>query len=204
MLAKKHLVLLLSSCLCLSSLTGCAQSSSEKTVQNYLEAYQAHNQQQMNNYLLDEGTLDMLKSIDGLPPSVIARYQAIFSDFTYDIEREEVNADTASVYVKMTYKDAGTPSVEALHTYQEQAVTLDSNAVSEADILALLEENFLEALSHKLEPVEEIIVIPLSKDASGNWKITLSWELQNALTANMGLMVSELDYYTTDTETPSE
>lgn len=204
MLAKKHLVLLLSSCLCLSSLTGCGQSSSEITVKNYLEAYQAHNQRQMDSCLLDEGSLDMLKSIEGLPPSVIARYQTIFSDFSFDIEREEVTEDRASVYVKMTYKDAGTPSVEALHAYQEQAVVLDSNAVSESDIMALLEENFLEALNHNLEPIEEIIVVPLSKDASGNWKITLSWELQNALTANMGLMISELDYYTSETETPEE
>ncbi len=205
MRAKKHLALLLSSCLCLSlTLTSCTKSNSEKTVQQFLEAYQKNDQTQMALYLNEPDSLGNLKIIQGLPKSVLDQYQRIFTDFTFAIEREEVNNDIASVYVKMTYKDAGTPSVEALHAYQDLAVMLDTDAIGESDVLSMLEETFSEALSHELEPIEEILVVPLSKDTSGNWRIIPSVEFQNALTANMGLMIAELDYYNTDIEAPQD
>lgn len=198
MRAKKHLALLLSSCLCLSlTLTGCGKSSSEKTVQQFLEAYQKNDQTQMVLYLNKPDALGSLKVLEGLPQSVLDQYQRIFTDFTFAIEREEVNNDIASVYVKMTYKDAGTPSIEALHTYQELAVMLDANVTQESDVLSMLEETFNEALSHELEPIEEILVVPLTKDSAGNWRINPSAEFQNALTANMSLLINELDYYDT-------
>jgi hypothetical protein len=199
MLAKKHLALLLTSCLCFSiPLMGCGKSSSEKTVQEFLDAYQNQNHKVMDSLLQEPGSLGTLYAIQGLPESVTKRYQSIFTDFTYEIEREVVSENTANVYVKMTYKDAGTPSIAALSAYQEQAIALESDTVSSEEILLLLEENFTAALSQDLTPIEEILVVPVVKTDSGQWQIVASGEFQNALTGNMDIMVTELEYFNSE------
>lgn len=193
MFSKKHLALILTLLLSLSILSGCTESNSKKTVKQFLDAYQKSDQPAMDALMRDPGTLGNPYVIDGLPENVIAKYKTLFVDFKYSIEREEILKNKANVYVKMTYKDAGNPSITAFNDYQTKSAELSFSGGSADQIMAILEESFMTALSTELAPVEETIVIPLEQNAEGQWKIVASGEFQNALTSNMGLMVAAVD-----------
>lgn len=190
---KKHLALMLVLLLFLPLLSACGDSGSEKTVRQFLVAYKAGDQAVLDRLMKVPDSLGKPYVIEGLPETVVARYNDLFIDFTFDIEREEVADGQASVYVKMTYKDAGNPSIAAFNDFQTKASLFDPAAVSEAEIMALLEDAFLTALSGDLEPVEEILVVPLERNAEGQWQVVFSGEFENALTANMGVMVSAIE-----------
>lgn len=191
--AKKHLALILILLLFLPLLSACGESGSKKTVRQFLTAYKANDQAVLDRLMKEPGSLGKPYVIEGLPETVVSKYNDLFVDFSFDIEREEVSDGQASVYVKMTYKDAGNPSVAAFNDFQSKASLFDPAAVSESEIMALLEDTFLTALSGELEPIEEILVVPLEQNAEGQWLVAFSGEFENALTANMGVMVSAIE-----------
>lgn len=204
MLGKRKLALILTLLLTTLLLSACSESASKKTVSEFLKAYQENNQSTMDTLMKDPGTLGSPYVIQGLPESIIAKYHAFFVDFKYSVEREEFIGNKANVYVKMTYQDAGTPSIQAFNDYQAKAGEMNFSGSSPEQIMLLLEDTFSTALSAKLEPVEETIVVALERSEDGKWKIITSGEFQNALTSNMGVMVAAIEEMLNETGTIGE
>jgi major membrane immunogen (membrane-anchored lipoprotein) len=204
MLGKKKLALILTLLFSTLFLSACSESASKKTVSEFLTAYQESNQSTMDALMKNPGTLGSPYVIQGLPESIIAKYHAFFVDFKYTIEREERIGQKSNVYVKITYQDAGTPSIAAFNDYQAKAGKMNFSGDNPEQIMLLLEETFTSALSAKLEPLEETIVVALERSQDGKWKIITSGEFQNALTSNMGVMVSAIEELLNATSTTGE
>lgn len=173
--------------------TGCSQTESQQATKAFLEAYKASDQTKMDELMRDPGTLGTPYVISDLPESVLTAYKKHFVDFTYTIGKEEILKDKANVYVQMTYKDAGNPSIEAFNDYQTKGADLAFNGGDQTQLMSILEESFLQYLNADLETVEETIVIPLQRNEDGKWLIVSSGTLQNALTSNLGVLVAAIE-----------
>lgn len=204
MLGKRKFALILTLLFSTLLLSACSESASKKTVSEFLTAYQENNQSTMDTLTKNPGTWGSPYVIQGLPESIISKYHAFFVDFKYTIEREEFIGNKANVYVKMTYQDAGTPSIKAFNDYQTKAGEMNFSGGSHEQIMLLLEDTFATALSAKLESVEETIVVALERSEEGKWKIVTSDEFQNALTSNMGVMVAAIEELLNTTGTTGE
>lgn len=188
----RGIALTLCTCTSLLLFTGCGfESPSKKAVSQFLDAYKSQDFQVMSQYSTDTSLTETPYVIADLPQDLITQYKRIFTDFSYEIEREEKLDDSTNVYVSITYTDCGSPSEAAFNEYLdalENATVIDSPE-------ALLTDKLSHHLGTNLKTVTETFIIPVGKNTTGNFEITLTEPLKNALTANLNVFTTAIEAY---------
>lgn len=188
----RGIALTLCTCTSLLLFTGCNfDSPNKKAVSQFLDAYKNQDFQAMSQYTTDASLTEVPYVIADLPQDLITQYKHIFTNFSYAIEREEKLDDSTNVYVSITYNDCGSPSEAAFNDYLAE---LENATLMEAPE-AVLSEKLSHSLGTNLKTVTETFIVPVKKNPTGTFELTLTEPLKNALTANINVFTSAIEAY---------
>lgn len=177
-------------------ISGCAAEShaSENTViDDFFAAYIEQDYQTASSYIADDSkesfiSLQTLVADETLN-TVVLRHMSTVS---YKVISSTLNEDTGTVQLRLIYPNAGGAFMNAIGTMYVDASEgkLSNNAPEEVTsyINTLLESH----LNAELEAMDREKEIQLVKE-NDQWRILMTEELKNALSANMMNAIAELE-----------
>lgn len=176
--------------------TGCAKEShaSENTVlEEFLQAYIAQDYETAATYISDDSkaSYQALQSLiaDEELNGIVLKHM---SDLKYKVISTDLGDDTATVQLRIIYRNAGGAFMNAIGSmYVDASEGKLSNDSSET-ISVYIRELLLTHLNTELETMDRERTVSLVKK-NDQWQIVMTEEFKNALSGNMLNAIEELE-----------
>jgi len=190
----KKNIFMLSLCLLLV-LTGCASethASDQTVIDDFFAAYSTQDYQTASTYVASDSkeaysALQSLISNEQLNTIVLNH----MSDVSYKVLSSDVKEDTATIELRIIYRNAGGAFMNAIGAMYVEASEGKLSDNSPEEVTEHIQSLLLSHLNTELETMDRTRTVELVKE-NDQWRLVMTEEFKNALSGNMLNAIEEL------------
>ena len=190
----KKIIFMLSLCLLLV-LTGCASethASDQTVIDDFFAAYSTQDYQTASTYVASDSkeaysALQSLISNEQLNTIVLNH----MSDVSYKVLSSDVKEDTATIELRIIYRNAGGAFMNAIGAMYVEASEGKLSDNSPEEVTEHIQSLLLSHLNTELETMDRTRTVELVKE-NDQWRLVMTEEFKNALSGNMLNAIEEL------------
>ncbi len=190
----KKIIFIISLCLLLV-LSGCASethASDQTVVDDFFDAYSIQDYDTASTYVAMDSkeaysALQSLISNEQLNAIVLNH----MSDVSYKVLSSEVKEDTATIELRIIYRNAGGAFMNAIGSMYVEASEGKLSNNSPEEVTEHVQSLLLSHLDAELETMDRTRTVELVQE-NDQWRIVMTEEFKNALSANMLNAIEEL------------
>lgn len=175
---------------------GCSEEShaSENTVvDNFLEAYTAQDYDTAKQYIASDSkasfvALQTLVANDSINDIVLGK----MTNISYQVIGSDFQEESATMTLRIIYPNAGGAFMNAIGSIYVDASEGKLNDNAPEEVTAYIQSLLLTYLDTELEKMERERTVELIKEDE-EWRIVMTEEFKNAISANMMNAIEELE-----------